>query len=149
GAIAVPALAQDATRRSRSLLARVSLVALVAAATFGLGNMDAAAESLREAMASAYKYNPRLDAERARLRATDEEVPRAMSGYRPRIFGEADVNLQNTNIRPDTPNEGRTYPKGYALSLQQNLFNGFQTTNAVREAEDGVRSVRENLRDTE
>jgi outer membrane protein len=111
--------------------------------------VNAAAESLREAMASAYKYNPRLDAERARLRATDEEVPRAMSGYRPRIFGEADVNFQNTNIRPDTPTEGRLYPKGYALSLQQNLFNGFQTTNAVREAEAGVRAGRENLRDTE
>ncbi|MEW5962899.1 MAG: TolC family outer membrane protein [Pseudomonadota bacterium] len=145
----MPARSQDAARRLSCLTARASLVALVAAATLGLGGVNAAAESLREAMASAYKYNPRLDAERARLRATDEEVPRAMSGYRPRIFGEADVNFQNTNTRPDTATEGRLYPKGYALSLQQNLFNGFQTTNAVREAEAGVRAGREALRDTE
>ena len=47
------------------------------------------AESLREALASAYQYNPKLDAERARLRATDEEVPRAQSGYRPTVVGSA------------------------------------------------------------
>lgn len=137
------------TSRISTLAATASTVALVAAAALGTASGHAGAESLREAMASAYKYNPRLDAERARLRATDEEVPRAMSGYRPRIFGEADVNFQNTNVRPDTPTEGRTHPKGYALSLQQNLFNGFQTTNAVREAEAGVRAGREGLRDTE
>ena len=52
-------------------------VALVAVA--GIAPDDASAESLREALASAYTYNPRLDAERARLRASDEEVPRAHS----------------------------------------------------------------------
>mgnify|MGYP001186333374 CR=1 FL=1 len=122
----------------------VALVAMV-----GIAPDDASAESLREALASAYKYNPSLDAERARLRATDEEVPRAQSGYRPRIFGQADVNFQNTNTRPDTPTEGRLHPKGYALSVEQNLFNGFQTTNAVREAEAAVRAGRESLRDVE
>ena len=122
-------------------------VALVAVA--GIAPDDASAESLREALASAYKYNPSLDAERARLRASDEEVPRAQSGYRPRIFGQADVNFQNTNTRPDTPTEGRLHPKGYALSVEQNLFNGFQTTNAVREAEAAVRAGRESLRDVE
>lgn len=144
----MPARSRSRSRTS-TLAATASVVALAAAAALGMASDAARAETLREAMASAYKYNPRLDAERARLRATDEEVPRAMSGYRPRIFGEADVNFQNTNVRPDTPTEGRTYPKGYALSLQQNLFNGFQTTNAVREAEAGVRAGRENLRDTE
>ena len=38
------------------------------------------AETLNEALAAAYQYSPRLDAERARLRATDEDVARAMSG---------------------------------------------------------------------
>ena len=35
------------------------------------------AESLRSAMANAYLNNPKLAAERARQRATDEKVPQA------------------------------------------------------------------------
>src|SRR5262245_29606027 len=73
----------------------------------------ASAESLNEALSSAYRYNPRLDAARATLRATDEEVARAMSGYRPVITGNADINYQNTNTRPDSIGEGVTRPKGY------------------------------------
>jgi outer membrane protein len=56
------------------------------------------AETLNEALSSAYSYNPQLDAARARLRATDEEVPIARSGYRPIITGNADVNWQHTNV---------------------------------------------------
>ncbi|MES0386016.1 MAG: channel protein TolC, partial [Hyphomicrobium sp.] len=47
---------------------------------------SALAESLPEALGSAYAYNPRLDAQRAFLRARDEDVPIAMSGYRPEVF---------------------------------------------------------------
>ena len=41
------------------------------------------------ALSAAYQFNPRLDAARATQRATDEEVPRALSGYRPSITGSA------------------------------------------------------------
>ncbi len=50
----------------------------------------AGAETLREALSAAYKFNPRLDAARATLRAVDEEVPRALAGYRPSVPGSAD-----------------------------------------------------------
>lgn len=109
----------------------------------------ASAETLRDALAAAYRYNPRVDAERARLRATDEEVARANSGYRPQIFGQADIGFENQNVRPDSLGEGRTNPKGYGVNLSQNLFNGFQTTSAVGEAESAVRAGRETLRDVE
>lgn len=137
-------------RQSRSR-ARASsqVIALLAAGLAVSSPVAASAETLREALAAAYRYNPRLDAERARLRATDEEVARANSGYRPQIFGQADVGFQNQNLRPDSLAEGRTNPKGYAVNLNQNLFNGFQTTNAVREAEAGVRAGREALRRVE
>jgi outer membrane protein len=109
----------------------------------------AAAESLNEALSAAYQYNPRLDAERARLRATDEEVARAMSGFRPVIQGNADVNFQHTNTRPDSLGEGTTRPKGYSVDLVQPIFSGLQTINAVSEQEANVRAGRETLRDTE
>lgn len=107
------------------------------------------AENLSEALASAYRYNPRLDAERARLRATDEDVARAMSGYRPIINANADWNHQQTNTRPDSPNEGTLHPRGYSFDAVQPVFNGLQTYNAVNESEANVRAGRENLRDVE
>src|SRR5262245_7679331 len=71
-----------------------------------IGQQSASAESLRDALASAYKFNPRLDAERARLRATDEEVARANSGYRPVITGTADTSYQRTETKPSSGNDG-------------------------------------------
>lgn len=110
----------------------------------------ASAETLNDALASAYAYNPRLDAERARLRATDEEVARAMSGFRPVITGSADISYEYTNTRPDNPtSEGDTKPKGYSIDLVQPIFSGFQTVNAVGETESGSRAGRETLRAVE
>ena len=103
-------------------------------------------ETLNEALASAYRYNPQLDAERARQRATDEEVPRAKSGFRPRVDANGDVNFVNTNTRPDSLGEGRNYPKGYSIDAVQPVFTGLQTLYGVRGAEATVRSGREQLR---
>lgn len=138
-------------RRSRSksslrrALSRLSVIAVFAAAPM-LVTAGASAETLREAMASAYQSNPRLDAERARLRATDEEVPRAKSGFRPQIDGTAEIGRSHTESKPQTTSAGSTNPKGYEVSIRQSVFNGFRTTNAVAEAEAGVRVGRENLR---
>ena len=121
-----------------------ALAALVGAWT--LAPPPAAAETLRQALAAAYKFNPRLDAERARLRATDEEVPRAKSGYRPSITGSADVGYQRTETKPSTGGASETHPKGYGVTATQPIFSGFRTVNSVRAAEATVRAGRESLR---
>jgi outer membrane protein len=41
-------------------------------------------------MASAYLGNPVLQGERARQRATDEQVPQALSGWRPTVVLRGD-----------------------------------------------------------
>lgn len=107
------------------------------------------AESLRDALANAYRLNPRLDAERARLRALDEEIARANSGYRPNISGSADVGFQRNETKPQSPGDGEFHPRGYRVDASQPIFNGFRTLNAVREAEATVRAGRETLRTTE
>src|SRR5690242_8262842 len=96
----------------RNLRGTVARAALLAASAYLLA-APVNAESLNEALASAYRYNPSLDAQRAFLRATDENVARAMSGYRPVITGSADVNYLHTNTRPDTLGEGDSKPRGY------------------------------------
>ena len=127
------------------------LAALAAAggAVVGLPT-EVRSETLNQALASAYQYNPQLDAERARLRATDEEVTRARSGFRPVITGNADVNYQNTKTRSVTgTTESELKPKGYSVDAVQPIFNGFRTINAVNEQEANVRAGRETLRSVE
>ncbi|HUJ36843.1 MAG TPA: TolC family protein, partial [Hyphomicrobium sp.] len=113
------------------------------------GSAPARAESLLEALSATYGYNPRLDAERAFARGTDEEVARAMSGYRPTFTGEADINWERNDQRPSSPFDGVTKPRGYQIQGIQPLFRGFRTYNAVNNAEATVRAERENLRDVE
>src|SRR5215213_6246172 len=56
----------------------------------------ARAETLESALARAYSGNPTLGAQRASVRATDENVPRALALGRPRVTGTADVGAQYT-----------------------------------------------------
>jgi len=107
------------------------------------------AETLRQAMASAYANNPRLDAERARLRATDEDVPRAKAGFRPSVTGQADTGWQKIETTPRLSSNGATSPWGYSINVVQPVFSGFRTVNAVNEAEANVRAGRELLRNVE
>ncbi len=115
-----------------------------------VGGAGAQADNLMDTLAQTYRYNPQLDAQRAVLRATDEDVARANSGYRPSVNATADVGRQNTRVRPDLGNSGgTTTPRGYAVQFVQPIFRGFQTTNAVNAAEASVRAGREQLRSVE
>ena len=115
----------------------------------------ASAENIRDTLAQAYRYNPRLDAERARLRATDEDVDQANSFYRPRLTFQGDVGHQdsettfNNSARGFTNPSGQTDPRGYSFQLEQSVFRGFRTVNTVNEAEAQVRAGRETLRNVE
>jgi outer membrane protein len=131
----------------RALRAGVSIVTSLALCVYII--TPAAAESLREALSATYGYNPRLDAQRAFQRGTDEDVARAMSGYRPTITGNADIGIERTDVRPTSIFDGVTKPRGYGVDLVQPIFSGFRTYNAVNEAEANVRAERAVLRDVE
>ncbi len=127
----------------RLLRASVSAVALFAAAGIVL---PVQAETLHEAMTLAYQSNPKLDAERARLRATDEGVTQAKAGFRPTASANANTGAQRQLSSPRQQTDGVTHPSGYGVTAQQSVFSGFRTVNTVREAEANVRAGRENLR---
>ncbi len=109
---------------------------------------SAQSEGLPEALAKAYQTNPQLNAERARQRATDENVPQALSGYRPQIVASLSGGLQAVrNLLPDNTIQSATLkPWTIGVTVTQTLFNGFKTANSVRVAELQVRSGREALR---
>jgi outer membrane protein len=107
----------------------------------------ASAATLVDVLAWAYSSNPQLNAQRAELRATDEGVPQAKSGYRPSIFanGQASVeHVDNEFLGSDT-----RYPRSVNLTIEQPIFLGFRTKNSVRAAESSVLAGREVLRNTE
>jgi outer membrane protein len=113
-----------------------------------LTSASAGAETLSDALVKAYQSNPQLNAARARQRATDENVPQALSGYRPQIVASLSAGLQQVrNLLPDNTIQTATLkPWTVGLTVTQTLFNGFKTANNVRVAEAQVRSGREALR---
>lgn len=129
--------------------ARVSAIfaaCAIALLTIASPSRHAHAETLQEALIAAYRNNPRLDAERARLRATDEDVARAQSGYRPQVGASATIAREDTTSNPGRPTDGTADPWSYQISVTQPLFSGFRTTNEVSQAEALVSAGRENLR---
>ena len=124
---------------------------VVAVAVVGVFSRPAGADTLPGALAQAYQSNPQLNAQRAIVRQTDENVPQALSGYRPRFQATADVGSQYTSTTVTGPggsvtSSGVTAPRGVAIQGQQTLFNGFQTANRTRTAESQVFAARETLR---
>jgi outer membrane protein len=109
---------------------------------------SARAESLSEALVKAYQTNPQLNAERARQRATDENVPQALAGYRPQIVASLSAGLQAVRdlLPGNTVQSANLKPWQIGVTVTQVLFNGFKTANSVRVAELQVRSGREALR---
>ena len=108
------------------------------------------AENLSEALVKAYQSSPQLNADRARQRGTDENVPQALAGYRPQVVASLSAGLQAVrNTLPDNTIQGATLrPWTIGVTVSQVLFNGFRTANSVRVAEYQVLSGREALRNT-
>jgi outer membrane protein len=140
--------------------AHIWAVASLALAVAGVGMAvsDAAADTLEWALVQAYQNNPSLNAQRAALRATDENVPQALSGYRPKVSVTAQGGYNYTNAVQQLPVGGvvtnipfaETFlSRSVAATGTYTLFNGFQTANRTRQAESQVDGARETLRVTE
>ena len=153
----------------RKPASRVVSLAVGAAYVLALG-LPARADTLPGALAQAYVCNPVINAQRAALRATDEGVGIALSGYRPTIKGSIQDGWADQSQTVKTP-RGATalelvggsrptvveYPTSwanyanqqYTITATQTLYNGFQTANRTRQAEGQVSAGRETLRLTE
>jgi outer membrane protein len=124
--------------------------------------VTARADTLDWALVQAYQNNPSLNAQRAALRAADENVPRALSGYRPKLSVTASGGFNyfnqvnkviNQQVFPNQPvytSIAEDLPtRQFGATATQTLFNGFQTANRTRQAESQVMGARETLRVTE
>jgi len=108
--------------------------------------------TLSEALAATYSNQPALQAERARLRATDENVPIALAGWRPTVVlagsaGYGDGMSRNYNGLTGTILNVQTDRLiGTAqASVTQNLYNGGKTQANVNRSKNQVYAERANL----
>ena len=121
-----------------------------------IGVTPVLADTIDAALVRAYQNNPQLNAQRAQVRFTDENVPQALSGYRPRIAVTASAGTQytdtlstsggNANNLVKTGIHGVNAPRSIGTTISQTVFNGFQTANRTRAAEGQVSGAREGLR---
>lgn len=139
----------------------------------GSGAPNFIPHNLQEALSTAYLTNPQLRAERAKLRATDEQLSGAMSGWRPTIMGSVGVNhSQGSNCSEQTYSTVDPVSKkvvsqkvasctgggssGYSsngftggVTISQPIFQGGRTINSVRMSKNQIMAERANLIATE
>lgn len=106
--------------------------------------------TLTEALAATYSNQPALQAARARLRATDENVPTALAGWRPTVIVAGTAGYGD--------GVSRAYLQGGIFNVQtdrligtaqatvtQNLYNGGKTQANVNRSKSQVFAERANL----
>ena len=128
----------------------------------------AGAETMSSALSRAYMGNPDLNQQRASVRATDENLPRALSGFRPTVTATGNMGAQYQESRADvttssssssgggggsttihTHNRSLSFPRGVGVSVQENFYNGERTRNSAKQAESQIDAARETMRLTE
>jgi outer membrane protein len=113
--------------------------------------VSAQAQTLTQALADAYNTNPQLLAQRALLRATDEQVPQALANWRPTVNFTGQVGgtrsaitIPSTGVA--TPGGNSAYSTFYqnSLNLQatQQVYSGGRTAAQTSEAINFVESAR-------
>ena len=129
----------------------------LAAALVFFGGVSAQAASLNDVLAKVYQTNPKILAERAQLRAVDEGVPQALSGWRPTISMSAGQGIQQdySKLVCSGKNCGafsdadRISPANLQVTVTEPLYNGGQTVAKTREANALVLAERRHLADIE
>jgi TolC family type I secretion outer membrane protein len=127
--------------RAFTRLGGLSVTALLVALA-GIG--PSRAQTLNEALASAYLSNPTLQAAQAELRRTDEEVPQALAGWRPQADltgGGGGVASQGQNGQRANLSARNGTAFALDLRVRQPLYN-FGTPASVKQAEDAVKAQR-------
>ena len=118
------------------------------------------AQTLIQALADAYNTNPQLLAQRALLRATDEQVPQALANWRPTVnftgqvggnrtaftlesTGHPRLNSQGQNIGSTGLTTYSTfYSNSLNLQVTQPVYSGGRTVAQTSQAINTVQSTR-------
>ncbi|WP_373489370.1 TolC family outer membrane protein [Blastomonas sp.] len=116
-------------------------------ALVAFGAASAQAETLREALITAYQQNPTLNAARAAQRATDEGVPISLADGRPSSqvqaqYTENFLNPANAFTAPERSLNG-------SINLTVPVYSGGSVRNGIKAAKTRVGAGQADLRGTE
>ncbi|CAP55705.1 TolC family outer membrane protein [Gluconacetobacter diazotrophicus] len=122
----------------------------------GSGSPSFVPHTLQEALAASYLTNPTLQQERAALRATDEQVPTALAGWRPTVSTNVNMTYYS-GLNAVARQEGYAWYSrrfdvpGYTggVSLSQPIYTGGKTTASTHKAVNAVMAERARLIATE
>ncbi len=126
-------------------MARKAAMAALLACAAAAG--PAQADTLREALADAYRTNPTLQAARAQQRATDETVPIEKAAGRPNsnVTGRYTEFLKQSSTSFTAPERA----VGASINLGVPIYSGGAVKNAVKAAKERVAAGQADLRGTE
>jgi outer membrane protein len=145
-----PARLRVAGDRHARLRRRGGSLALAIWSTLSIPG-SAWAQTLTQALAEAYNTNPQLLAQRALLRATDEQVPQALANWRPTVnftgqMGGTRSDFVTPSNGQPSPTKLSTYSTFYSNSLNlqvtQPVYTGGRTVAQTRQAINLVESAR-------
>ena len=147
-----------AERAARGSVRPTANLASIAGVVVGLTTVSTQAQTLTDALAEAYNTNPQLLAQRALLRATDEQVPQALSFWRPQVTftGQVGLNtssLQTPPVSPSLNGLGQivsssdrrhiiTRPDLVQFQAIEPVYRGGRTVAQTRQAINTVESTR-------
>src|SRR5439155_24318246 len=101
-------------------------------------------QSLTQALVDAYRTNPQLLAQRALLRATDEQVPQALANWRPTVdfTGTIGKTVQAQAERQVQTTYSHTTPSTLGIAATQSVYSGGRTEALTRRALNTVQAAR-------
>ncbi len=103
--------------------------------------------TLQQALGLAYDTNFGLAAQRADLRATDEDVAKALSGWHPSASVSGNYGVENDYITPANPVPG-PHPRQFGLIVSQPVYSP-TTIPKTQQAKADVRAGRAKLTSVE
>src|SRR6266851_3506092 len=133
---------------------RVPGVATLAGVVAVFATTSPHAQTLTQALAETYNTNPQLLAQRALLRATDEQVPQALSFWRPQVTFTGQVGMATASLEAQpslaavaagknrSASHAITRPDTLTLQLTQPIYRGGRTEAQTRQAINTVESTR-------
>ena len=134
---------------------RAALAGALGIVVGGAAVTPAAALTIEEALAQAYRNSPQLAAERARVRGRDEQIGQALANWRPRVVveGSAGVAQRRFNqtlgaARGDRETD-TSHPYQAGLTVTQSLYRGGRNDAQTRRVEEEILSDRARLSSVE
>ncbi|MEI7605999.1 MAG: TolC family outer membrane protein [Rhodospirillaceae bacterium] len=126
---------------------RILAAGLAAAGFILLACSNAGAESLTDALVRTYQTNPALRAERAKLRAIDEQMPLALAGMRPSVNLRS--STQHTKLTDTLSNSSGSNYRTVGVEVTQPLYRGGRIQSGISGAHNKVLAERAQLTSVE